>query len=270
MHNVVSKILLIFVVILVGLFAYKTVRTDKPVTATVAIDDVNKEQPDSNKQTDVSEIQDIVKDYLLNNPEIIIQSIEKLQQRRSEELQAKSIEYIKNNKNVIESSDSSPILGNSDADIVLVVFYDYNCKYCKKGNEVIEQLMNVDQNVKVILKAFPILGESSSYASKVALSVWKISPKKFKPFHDSLMNMQTITNEAVDKWLTENGLDAKAIDEEANKDYIKDMIEKNNQVAMNLRIQGVPAYIINGKLIAGMISLEQLQQVIADIRTETK
>lgn len=267
MHNVVGKVLLIIAVVLLALFAYKTMKTPSAST-TVSINTLDQQVLD--RKEEVEKTEKIIKEYLLNNPEIIIQAIEGLQQRKMQEMEIKTSEYIKDNKSEIEDSLTSPVLGNPNGDVVIAAFYDYNCSYCKKGHNFINQLIKLDTGVKVVLKPFPILGDASNYAATIALAVYKTTPNKFQDIHDGLMVLKSITKESVEKLLLVNDLNHEVIAEEINKDEIKNLIDKNVKLAKGLKIQGVPAYIINGKLIAGMVDLDQLQTIVADIRSQNK
>lgn len=268
MHNVISKILLIIVVVLIALFAYKTMKTPNAVSATVSINTANQQLLE--KKEAVEKIEQIVKEYLLNNPEVIIQSIEGLQRRKMQEMEIKTGEYIRNNKSEIENSPTSPVLGSPNGDIIIVAFYDYNCSYCKKGSHFINQLIKLDTSIKVVLQLYPLLGDASNYAATIALAVYKTTPDKFQDIHNGLMELKPITKESVEKLLLANDLNLEVIAEEINKGEINNLLEKNVKLAKGLKIQGVPAYIINGKLIAGMMDLEQLQKIIADIRSQNK
>ncbi|KAJ6644883.1 Cytochrome c like [Pseudolycoriella hygida] len=251
---------------LATLFAYKTIKTPTVVSAPISLDTTN-EAP-SDPSVDVKKTEKIIQDYLLNNPEVIVRAMEILQQRKKQELEATTNQYIKENLQEINNSTTSPVLGNNSGNIVIVSFYDYKCSYCKKGDKYLSQLINLDPTIKVVLKPFPILGDASYYTASIVLAVYNIDPLKFKTIHDELVEMQHITNEAVDKLLTDNGLDPVLVAEEANKEEIRNILAKNAELARNLKIQGVPAYVINGKLMPGMINLEQLQKIITDIRNQ--
>ncbi|MCC8417525.1 MAG: DsbA family protein [Rickettsia endosymbiont of Bryobia graminum] len=266
MNNVVSKVLLIIIIFLVALFAYKTVKAPNAISEKVVINSENNKS--ENQQEEVVRTEKIVREYLLKNPEVVIQAIEVLQHRKKDEMEARANDYIKNNQGEINNSAVSPIVGNPEGNVSIVAFYDYNCGYCKKGDGYIEQLIESDKNVKVVLKPFPILGNSAFYASSVALAVYKIDPSKFSNIHLGLMAMSSITKESVEKLLLDNDLDPVLVTEESSKESIREILNKNSQLARNLKIQGVPAYIINGKLIPGMMDLDQLKNIIANIRSQ--
>ena len=130
----------------------------------------------------------------------------------------------------------------------------------------INELLQNDQKVKVVLRPLPILGDASEYLARISLAVYKINSSKFKVVHDELMKIRNISKESINELLTENGLNATEIDETADSMEIKDLITQNIKIARNLRIQGVPAYIIDTTLIPGLIDFPQLLNIVKDIR----
>ena len=267
MQQIIGKALLIITISLVILITYKTF---KPVTK-VTVSAMSSVQSNASLETKEKEkIQSVVNEYLTNNPEVVMKAIDALQKRKKQEMDEKIYSVIKENKDEIENSISSPIIGNKDGDIIIASFYDYNCSYCKKGDHYLSQLVESDDNVKIILKPLPILGESSNYASRIILAIHKIAPTKLIPIHESFMRLKTITKESIEAILVQNELNFATIEEEADKLEIKDIINKNFELAGNLKTYGTPAYIINGRLIPGLIDLNQLKQIISDIRIGNK
>ncbi|ABV74928.1 Thiol:disulfide interchange protein DsbA [Rickettsia akari str. Hartford] len=261
MQNIIGKILVIFVFVIGVLFVFKTMKTYSTNPVSVEV-----KQSEDARKCEEERVQEIIKDYLLKTPEIIIESIEGLQKRKVQENETKVNNYLKDHKLGIEDSTSFPIIGNKDGDVVIIAFYDYNCSYCKKGDIFINELLQNDPKVKVILRPLPILGDASEYLARIVLSVYKVNPSKFKAVHDELINIRDVSNESIKELLTENGLNAMEIEEIADSNEIKDFITQNMKIARSLRIQGVPAYIIDSKLIPGLIDFPQLLNIVKEIR----
>lgn len=266
-QKLIHKILFGILVILITVLAYRIIKSpisndiSTPVVTTIG-------QTSSTLEEEKEKITHIVKEYIMNNPEVIIESIEQLQKRKMHEIEAKVKEYITQKRLEIENATSFPTIGNAHGDIIIVSFYDYNCSYCKKGDGYIDQALESNNDVKVILRPFPILGESSVYAAKVALSVHKLAPDKFKIIHRELMRIKPITANTVEQLATNNGIDWETLQSEINNIEIQNLIDQSFEIANNLRIQGVPAYIINGTLLPGVVDFAQLQKLLADIRVK--
>jgi protein-disulfide isomerase len=129
MNGVISRLLLIIVIILIALLGYRMLKPLDTVKAPV----VTTIEPKSLSEVDSKEkVQSIIKEYLMQNPQVIIESIEQLQKRKMQENEEKVSSYLKGKKSEIEDATTSPIIGNEKGDIIIVSFYDYNCSYCKK------------------------------------------------------------------------------------------------------------------------------------------
>ncbi len=261
MQHIIGKILVIFVVIIGVLFIYKTIKTSSTKLVTIEV-----KQNDELKQCAEERVKKIIEEYLLNTPEIIIQSIENLQKRKVQENVTKVNSYIQDNKIDIENSHNFPIIGNKDGDITIVAFYDYACSYCKKGDVSLNELLQNDPKVKILLRPLPILGDVSDYLAKIALAVYKIYPTKFKAVHSELMKISNVSKETIEKLLAKNDLSITEVEEIADSSEVKDLITQNMQIAKNLKIQGVPVYVINARLIPGSVDLPQLLSIVKEIR----
>lgn len=208
-----------------------------------------------------------VKDYILNHPEDIVKSLEGLQQKKIEESSKKSEHYLKDNKAVIENDGIAPIIGNYEGDVTIVVFYDYNCSYCKKGTEALEQVMETDNNIKVVLRPIPILGGTSLYLAKIALAIHKISPEKFQIIHHELMQLnRPIAEAAVKELIAKHDIDYAMVENEINSYSIRELINRNLDLAQNIDLKGAPSYVINGRFFPGLLDFNRLKNIIAEMR----
>lgn len=263
MQRIINRILLLIILILLGLLIYKAVRPVHTVSTPIESTIVTPQAPQEFPQ---EKIEVIIKEYLMNNPEVIVDAVEQLQKRKMQEMDLKVNGYIQEQKSEIEDSAASPVVGNVNGDVTIVTFYDYNCSYCKKADRNLNEILEQDSNVKEILRPFPILGEASIYAAKIALAVNALQPAKFKAIHAGLMRMSPINKEAIESLLTEQSIDIAKVFEEADKVEIKNAITKNFELAKHLRIQGAPAYIINGKLMPGLLDVSTLKEIISQSR----
>lgn len=266
MQKIFSTILIILFLGLVGLFLYKTINKPSIVSASLSnqtqgssslagLDDVSKEA-----------LHTIIRDYIISHPEDIMKSLEVLQNRKMEE-SAKQVEtYIKDNLNDIENGGAPPMMGNENGDIRIVVFYDYNCSFCKKGNDHINKLIKSDNKVKIILRPLPILGENSDYIAKAMLVINKISHDKFIDIHNHLMNMNIITNDALKQIIKSHDIDLSIVENEISSYSINEIIKKNFDLAKNMGIKGAPSYVINGYYAPGLLTEDKFKEIIKELR----
>jgi len=258
--------LAIIFIILVILFAYKMTKTPDVVSASVhgSSAEVGAEKKDIVDAKD--DMQQVIKDYIMNNPEVIVQSLEGLHNKKLAESTKKTSDYLQENKAQIEEAESPPVLGNPKGDIVVVAFYDYNCSFCKKANEYENEIISLDQGVKIVLRPIPILGGTSGYAAKIALAVQKVSSNNFLNVHNELMQMKEITEENVKAMLAKHNIDYTLVENEVNSYSVKQMIAKNFDLAKDLGIKGTPSYVINGNFAPGLIPTDKFKSIIVQLR----
>ena len=214
------------------------------------------------------EINELIKNYILENPEIIIEAIEIFQKKQSLNAIKKEKEIIKSLSGELYNDTNSYFFGNEDSKLKIVEFIDYNCGYCKKNHEIIMNILNENKDIKYIIKELPILGESSLLASKFAVTIYLVDgPKIYKKFYDSLMGHNTQLNFEILKKISEKvGSSIKDFNSHINKDRIKNVILKNLNLADKLSIDGTPTFIIEDNVFRGFISFDQLQEIIDSLR----
>ena len=142
-----------------------TIAAAAPLPA-LALDDAQKK-----------EIGEFIKEYLVENPEILIDVQEALQKKQEEQQQAKAQSAITDNAKAIFSSPYDIALGNPKGDVTIVEFFDYNCGYCKRALSDMDEVLKEDQNVRFVLKELPILGPDSLAAHMVSAAVRDLAPE---------------------------------------------------------------------------------------------
>ncbi|AGT08446.1 DsbA family protein [Paracoccus aminophilus] len=195
-----------------------------------------------------------IRDYLMANPEVLVESINELEARRvAQEGQNDKI-MVANNKAEIFDDGHSWVGGNLDGDITMVEFVDYKCGFCKKVNPDVEALIKSDGKIKFILKEFPILGQESDIAARFAISVQQVSgPEAYKKAHDELMALRGPVNlESLTKVATDLGLDPQPIINRMNTEEVTAVIRSNHQLAEKMAIMGTPTFIIGPEMLRGV------------------
>lgn len=270
MQKIFNGILLIIFLVLVALFAYKTLRNPEvsklPVANTLAGSDKITNQATSDPKSSDEEFNGKIHHYIINHPEVLIESIESMQRKKIEESNKQATDYLLQNRSSIEDEGSPPMFGNKDGDITIVVFYDYNCSFCKQANEIASEILAHDPGAKIVLRPLPILGGTSMYATKIALAVHKISEEKFPLIHNEMIKMNPITEEGVKALLVSNNIDYKIVENELSSFSIKQLIAKNFDLAKSLGIKGAPSYVVNGIFIPGLIDKERFTAIISELR----
>jgi len=256
-----GRILLLALITVIAFVAYKRTETT-PSTLVSVEQSVSQDALVSKK-----EVEQMLREYILKNPDVIIESIEKMHKRKIEEMNVKTEQILKAKKDELENDIAAPKLGKGSVNIVMI--YDYACSYCRKASSVIDELLGDKANIKVIYRPYPILGDSSEYMTKVAMSVYKLFPDKFQLVHNAMMNQKITSREDVIKILESNNIPVLEIESEFESIDIKNSLSKLSEIARQLKIQGVPVFIIDSKLHAGLVDIEKMREIIKSLSPDT-
>lgn len=218
------------------------------------------------------QVEEIIRQYLLQNPEIMVEAINNLRTREETE-ETKSVQdIIAKRRADIERDPASPVAGNAKGDVTLVEFFDYRCGFCKRVHETVQTLIKRDGNIRFVYKEFPVLGPESLFAARAALAVFKLAPDKYQFFHDRVMMLpaRAIGEESVMAQVREIGLDPKAVRQRMEDPGILKEIERTQELAEALRIRGTPSFVVGDMLIPGATDEETLKQAVAAARAKKK
>ena len=187
------------------------------------------------------EIQTIVKQYLLENPEILLDVSEALQEKQQDMILAEAESAIRSHAEKIFDTDS-PVVGNPKGSLWLVSFSDYQCGHCKRMKGILDQLITENDKLKIVNKELPIFGEESEFAAKAALAA--NMQGKYKALHDKLFALQPpITEQQVLDAAKAAGIDMKKLQKDMNSNAVQAEIDNNMELAYALKLLGTPAFI---------------------------
>ncbi|MFL2801413.1 MAG: DsbA family protein [Paracoccaceae bacterium] len=220
------------------------------------------------KDTEKTELNRLIKKYILENPEIIIKAIEIYQKKQNLNALENEKKLIKSFSSEIFNDKNSYFFGDKNSKITIVEFIDYNCGYCKKNHKIIMKLLNNENKIRYIIKELPILGESSLLASKIAILIYLTDgAETYKKFFNFLMNHNSQLNfEILKSFARKAGSSIKNFDTQINIEKVNSVILKNLKLAEKLSINGTPSFIIENSIIRGFISFDQLQEIIDNVR----
>lgn len=218
------------------------------------------------------ELPGLIKDALMNNPEMIMEAVDKMRAKQQAEAEKKTQEAVAANKEALYNDPGSPVIGNAKgADITIVEFFDYHCGYCKHMLPVISQLVKDDPKVRVIFKEFPILSDDSVKAARAAIAVNRLAKDKYFAFHSGLMESKgKFDEQALTEIATKAGVDAAAMLKEMAKDDITAELDKSRKLGELLGVRGTPAIVMNDHFLPGAVDLENFKKMIANVRAGRK
>lgn len=220
------------------------------------------------KEIDRPEIEQIIREYILQNPEIVEEALRELQSR-AEEADAKARSaVIATEQLALFQSEGDIVLGNPDGDVTLVEFFDFNCGYCKRAAPDLDTLISNDPKLRVVLKDFPILGEQSVAAAKIGLAVKRLEGDAAAgEFHKRLIASQGRADgpRALDL-VQELGIDRQRVEAEAASKEVEAIIGSNLALARRLGLTGTPTFIVGDQVIEGAVGEGPLKEAIQTVR----
>ena len=210
---------------------------------------------------DKSRIEKIIREYLINNPEVLGEAIRALQAKRKARRQTAAQASIRNNRKRIYEDPEDPVGGNPNGDVTIVEFFDYRCGFCKRVAPVVDAMLAKDNKIRIVYKEFPVLGPNSVLAAKAALA--SRAQGKYLAFHKALMYAKISYDEAsIMKIATSVGIDTARLKKDMRAPGIQAQITKIRALARSLSIRGTPAFVIGEQLFPGALKPAQLARMI--------
>jgi protein-disulfide isomerase len=212
-----------------------------------------------------SAIEQIIRDYILQHPELVIQALQSAEDKAKAEAEERVRATLVEKRQELLADPTSPIAGNPKGDVTIVEFFDYRCPYCKQVEPALEALLKEDRQLRIVYKELPILGKDSVYATRAALAARKQA--KYDKFHTAMMAAKgQIDEKSILQVATASGLDIERLKSDMTASEIDDIIKRNYDLAQALDIHGTPAFIIGGELVPGAIDIATMKQKIAAAR----
>jgi protein-disulfide isomerase len=214
-------------------------------------------------------IEQVVKDYLLSHPEVLIEVQSSLELKMAREEAERTKKLVAENAKELYRHPDAPIAGNPDGDITIVEFFDYNCGYCKRGFHNVLKLIETDPKVRVVFKELPILSKDSEEAAKIALAAR--AQGKYWEMHRALIESKGRVTEAfaLDQ-AKKLGLDVAKLKVDKDGEPVKAELARVEALARKMNINGTPHFLVGNEGIGGAPEdlLELLTSKVAQLRKE--
>ena len=209
-----------------------------------------------------------VRAYLMDNPRVIMEAVDVLQQREQEAQAQADLMLVSNHAEALFNDGYSWVGGNPDGDITLVEFLDYRCGYCKRAHDEVANLLEADGNIRLIVKELPILGEDSVLASRFAVATKHIEgPGGYKELHDALMAFNgNVTMASLRRLADAFGHDTSAIEAKMDSDEVTREIAETRELAGRLSISGTPTFVLQDELLRGYLPYDQMLALVEEKR----
>lgn len=188
------------------------------------------------------EIEKVIHDYLIANPEILVEVSQSLQQKQQQKIKQEAKAVIKMNTEQLFQNTPN-FSGNPKANVTIVEFFDYQCGHCKTMSKVMDGLIAKHPSLRIIYKELPILGKDSEFASRAALAAGM--QNKYSEMNRKLLAATKPYNEKIIMDIAKSlGLNIKKLKEDMTDKKVTETIDANRNLAEKLHLMGTPAFII--------------------------
>ena len=195
-----------------------------------------------------------VRDYLLENPETLVEAINVLDQRNASAEAENDLQLVAALHDEIFDDGHSWVGGNPDGDLTMVEFIDYRCGVCRRFNDEVHDIVRNDGTIRFILKEFPILGPDSEASARFALSVRQLAGDEVyaKAQHELITLRSAASEEALRGVAERLGVDADQAIAGMQDDAVTAILRENHELAQKMAIQGTPSFVIGDHLLRGV------------------
>lgn len=207
--------------------------------------------------TDKARVGQIVRDYVLDNPEILPEAMKRLQDREMGRAVASS-------RAAIVQPYASAWEGNPKGDVTVAVYMDYACGYCRASLPLIARLVAQDGNVRIVYREMPVLSEVSRTAARWGLAA--ADQGKFKPFHNALYSAGQLSEASIRAAAASAGLDVAKAQAALASPRVEGEIRQNLEVGQKLGVSGTPSWVVGDQVISGMVPYEVLERAVQAAR----
>jgi len=209
-------------------------------------------------------IEQIVREYILQHPEVLIESVRLYKEREQTAQKEQSKEAVSASLTDLQQDPSSPETGMAGG-VTVVEFFDYRCGYCKKAEGAIEKLLTDHPDIHFVFKEFPFLGPESSLAAKAGLAAHKQGG--YLKFHQALMALtRPITMDAIAELAGKQGLDVSKLKTDMESPEVQAILARNHELGHKVGVISTPSFVIGSELVRGAIDAATFERLIAQAK----
>ena len=209
-----------------------------------------------------------VRQYLLDNPEVILEALDVLQSRKAVAEQQADVDMVQANAPAIFEDAASWVGGNPQGSVTIVEFMDYRCGYCRKAYTEIEDLVKNDGDIRFVVKEFPILGDDSLISAKFAIAMRMVhGDAAYKAAHDALIALRGSPDVGtLGRLAADLGYEAAEVMAKMESPEVSAVIQANRDLAGALNITGTPTFVIDTTMLRGYLPQADMQKIVDQAR----
>ena len=215
-------------------------------------------------ETSRPDIEKIVREYILQHPEVIAQAANLYQAHEKAAAKARVEAAVTAKLTDLQQDPSSPVTGAAGG-VTIVEFFDYHCGYCRRSEPTIEKVLAEHPDIKFVFKEFPILGAESLLAAKASLAANKQGG--YLKLHQALMTLPgSITMEAIEQLAAKQGLNVAKLKTDMESAEVKAALDKNRELGLQVGVTATPSFIIGSELVPGAVDAATFERLIAQAK----
>ena len=204
----------------------------------------------------------MIEEYIRANPEVVREALISLAELEERDRRQEAMV-------ILRDDAGDPVLGNPEGSFVVYEFSDYNCGYCKRVFEPLMELIGEDGDIRLVVKEFPILSQSSMLAAQAGIAAQ--AQGIFPEFHIAMMTSRgAITMDSILEAAKAAGADLGRLQADMNSPEVATILDRTRLAAQQLEISGTPGLVIGSQVIPGAISIEQMREIIAAERAANR
>ncbi|MFD2678253.1 DsbA family protein [Camelimonas lactis] len=213
-------------------------------------------------------IESIVHGYIVAHPEVLQEAMAELEKRQQTAQETRQQQALATEKETLLKSKSAVVVGNPDGDVTLVEFFDYNCGFCKRAVSDMSRLLKDDAKLRVVMRDFPVLGQESLEASRIALAAkQQLTGERAFDYHRRLMAVKgRVGKEQAEAVAREMGLDMKRLAKDADSPAVVEALKESRELGDKLGLTGTPSFIIGDTIIPGAVGHDAMAEAIKSVR----
>jgi protein-disulfide isomerase len=215
-------------------------------------------------QTDRAAVEKIVRDYILQHPEVIAQAANLYQEHERAAQKARAKEAVATRLSDLQHDRSSPVTGGSGG-VTIVEFFDYHCGYCKRIEPTVEKLLADHSDVRFVFKEFPILGAESLMAAKASLAANKQGG--YLRYHQALMRLPgSITMDAIEQLAVKQGLNVAKLKSDMESPEVQLGLARNSELGRQVGVNATPTFVIGSEVVQGAMDPAAFERLMAQAK----
>lgn len=160
---------------------------------------------------------------------------------------------------------NAPVTGGKDAKVTIVEFSDFQCPFCAKGADILNQLKKKYGNkIKVVFKNFPLPFHNHAEDAAVAgLCANEQGSNYFWKMHDQMFaNQDALDNDGLKKTAKKIGLKMDQFEKCLSEKKYLSQVKSDMEEGRKIKVKSTPTFFINGQLINGAQPVEVFSEII--------